>query len=222
LFLSRSLSFIPPCRVEGRGTATIHDVSISETPIAQEVSTSPKLEELLTKKCRTEKALSRCKRAISAVDSYMKTLTTQHVIAADLETVTCNFDAVAQTLDQKLLSLEEELQNLHEAMDVERGTFKKPHVDDALRVSASIGVFASQSGEVEMGLVYGTWIAPVVLIVVADERGLAVSNATWHAAYDIQVKMDGSDQPVTLLYKASIVQNTGEVSSGCVFRQGQR
>ena len=165
-----------------------------------------------------EQALSRCKRAISIVHSYMKTLTIQHVVAADLETVTRNFDAVAQELDKKLLSLEEELQNLDEALDVERGTFKKPHVDDALRVSASIGVFADRSGEVEMGLVYGTWIAPVVLIVVADGRGLAVSNASWHAAYDIQVKMDGSDRPVTLIYKASIVQNTGEVSSGCTSR----
>ena len=53
-----------------------------------------------------------------------------------------------------------------------------------------------------------------MLIVVTDGRGLAVSNASWHAAYDIQVKMDGSDRPVTLIYKASIVQNTGEVSSG--------
>jgi hypothetical protein len=182
------------------------------------VSTSPKLEELLAKKCGTEKALSRCKRAISTVDSYMKTLTTQHVVAADLETVTRNIDAVAQTLDQKLLSLEGELQNLDEALDVERGTLKKPHVDDALRLSALIGVFANESGEVEMCLVYGTRIAPVVLVAVADGRGLAVRNASWHAAYDIQVKMDGSDRPVTLIYKASIVQDTGEVSSGCVFR----
>ena len=57
-----------------------------------------------------------------------------------------------------------------------------------------------------------------MLIVVTDGRGLAVSNASWHAAYDIQVKMDGSDRPVTLIYKASIVQNTGEVSSGCASR----
>ena len=86
----------------------------------------------------------------------MKTLAIHHVVAADLETVTRNFDVVAQELDQKLLSLEEELQNVDEALDVERGTFKKPHVDDALRVSVSVGIFADQSGEVEMGLIYGT------------------------------------------------------------------
>jgi len=40
-----------------------------------------------------------------------------------------------------------------------------------------------------------------------------VSNATWAAQYDIRVSMDTKEKPVTLIYKGSITQSTGEVLS---------
>lgn len=39
-----------------------------------------------------------------------------------------------------------------------------------------------------------------------------VSNAGWNAGYDVYVKTDTKEKPVSLLYKASIFQSTGEVS----------
>lgn len=40
---------------------------------------------------------------------------------------------------------------------------------------------------------------------------LGVSNAIWTATYDIYVNMDTEEKPVTLVYKAVILQSTGEV-----------
>ena len=39
----------------------------------------------------------------------------------------------------------------------------------------------------------------------------AVHNASWSAGYDIRVDMQAKDEPVTLVYKAGITQDTGEV-----------
>lgn len=40
---------------------------------------------------------------------------------------------------------------------------------------------------------------------------LGVRNASWAAAYDIRVDMNAKEKPVTLIYRAGIKQNTGEV-----------
>ena len=36
-------------------------------------------------------------------------------------------------------------------------------------------------------------------------------QANWTAGYDIRVDMQAEEHPVTLIYKAAITQNTGEV-----------
>jgi len=41
---------------------------------------------------------------------------------------------------------------------------------------------------------------------------LGVSGATWDAIYDIYVDMNTKENPATVVYKASIIQNTGEVN----------
>jgi hypothetical protein len=38
-----------------------------------------------------------------------------------------------------------------------------------------------------------------------------VTGASWTAVYDVRVNMQTKEDPVKLIYKASIVQNTGEV-----------
>lgn len=45
----------------------------------------------------------------------------------------------------------------------------------------------------------------LVLLVTAVER------AYWKAGYDIRVDMQTKDKPITLIYKAEITQDTGEV-----------
>jgi len=42
-----------------------------------------------------------------------------------------------------------------------------------------------------------------------------VNNATWDATYDIYVKTDTKEKPVTFIYKAAIQQSTGEVRMIC-------
>jgi hypothetical protein len=48
----------------------------------------------------------------------------------------------------------------------------------------------------------------------------AVPYASWTAFYDIRVDMDTKESPVTLIYKAAVKQNTGEVRSFVIAATG--
>jgi uncharacterized membrane protein YcfT len=49
----------------------------------------------------------------------------------------------------------------------------------------------------------------------------AVPYASWTAFYDIRVDMDTKESPVTLIYKAAVKQNTGEVRNFVIAATGR-
>ncbi|RDB30474.1 Protein F37C4.5 [Hypsizygus marmoreus] len=181
-------------RVEGRGSATIHDVTISTMPPLKrsEMLSSPVLIRLHRDKQRTENALARCKKALEYVDGYMKSLKIENLDVSKIGTVTDTYDETAEKLNDRVIELDLRLENIDaEILDEEmrrEANMKK----DKLRLKASIGVFAEQEGLIEIVLIY------------------AVRAASWTAGYDIRVDTQKEDAPVTLIYKAAITQNTGE------------
>ncbi|KAF9465723.1 hypothetical protein BDZ94DRAFT_299259 [Collybia nuda] len=179
-------------RVEGRGAATIHDVTISTISEPAVPSTSPALKALQSKKQRTQKALRRCKKSIGSVEAYLTTLHVQHIDMAKLGQVMTDYNATAEQLDERLLELEQELNDIEEEIVVECAELQGTAIDKKLNLRAAIGVFAESAGEVEIVLIY------------------AVHGASWDALYDIRVDMETKEKPVTLIYKAAITQTTGE------------
>ncbi|PPQ67911.1 hypothetical protein CVT24_003174, partial [Panaeolus cyanescens] len=184
-------------RVEGHGSCTIHDVSLSEIPYPATPKSSPKLDELVAQRTVIDKALTRCQRAINTLNSFQTTIAVQTLEPAKLHDAHANIERVAQELDDKLIDLEEQKKLLHVEINKERLLLNQSAETDGvagpgLRQRVSINLFADKAGQVELVITYG------------------VSNAGWSAAYDIYVKTDTKDKPVSLLYKASIVQNTGE------------
>ncbi|KAJ7660775.1 hypothetical protein DFH06DRAFT_1296860 [Mycena polygramma] len=172
-------------RVEGRGAATIHDVTVSTAKGEHVPTTSPELAALLKSKEKTTNALARCEN-----DTF--SMTVEHLDVAKLETVMETYDSAGEKLDVKKSDLTEALRKIDADILVEKGRIAVPHENDQLRVKAAIGVFAEAEGEVEIALVY------------------AVPRATWTAFYDIRVDMAAKEDPITLIYKAAITQNTGE------------
>jgi hypothetical protein len=147
-------------RVEGRGPCTIHEVSISDMKVTPPTTTSPKLEELLSQKTRVEKALARCQKAIASVETFHESLDVQHVQALRLAEVQQGVAAVAEDLDEKLLGLEEKLDEVTKAIQEERKALGEVKVDDELRKQVSITVFAERGCEVELLLIYGASLHP--------------------------------------------------------------
>ncbi|KAJ3504191.1 hypothetical protein NLJ89_g8067 [Agrocybe chaxingu] len=179
-------------RVEGRGPCTIHEVSISEIPVSLATTTSPKLTDLLDEKACVEKALKRCRQAISAVDGYHDSLDVEHIQANRIAEFQRGINSVAEELDKKLLALEDRLEMLAKSITDERAALGEVKAENQLRQRVSMSLYVERDCEVELVIVYG------------------VSNATWDATYDIYVKMNTKEKPVRLLYKGAITQNTGE------------
>ncbi|KAJ7505942.1 hypothetical protein B0H11DRAFT_1795634 [Mycena galericulata] len=178
-------------RVEGRGAATIHDVTVSMRGEAVTTS-SPKVVELLSKREKTANALTRCEKSLASLEQYLGSLTVQHLEVSKIENVLENYESTGARLDAKKSDLVEELRLVDADISAERERLRVPHEENKLRTKAAIGIFAPEAGSVEIALIY------------------AVPFASWKAFYDIRVDMDTKENPVTLIYKASVKQNTGE------------
>jgi hypothetical protein len=143
------------CRIEGRGAATIHDVTVSMDKGEQVATSSPKLTELLNKREKTANALTRCDKALTSLEQYLGSLTVQHLEVSKLADVLDSYDSTGERLDAKKAALTEELRLIDTAVVGERAQLAVPHKDNRLRMKAAIGVFAQVAGNVEIALIYG-------------------------------------------------------------------
>ncbi|CAA7266059.1 unnamed protein product [Cyclocybe aegerita] len=179
-------------RVEGRGAATIHDVTVATIAPPPIPTTSPTLKSLLSKKKQDEKALARVQKSLNSLETYLTSVKAEHLDVSKLQEVVRQYDTTAGQLDEKVTELEKQLKETDEAIAEERKKLAGPTGNEKLNLKATIGVFADIEGEVKIALIY------------------AVSCATWSAGYDIRVDMQAQDKPISLIYKASITQSTGE------------
>ncbi|KAF8877368.1 hypothetical protein BD779DRAFT_1789595 [Infundibulicybe gibba] len=184
-------------RVEGRGSATIHDVTMSEAPVKGATSTSPALEALEIKKSRTKNALDRCNELLASLGSYLGTTHVKHIAANDLGSFIDNYTMTCERLDERVIELKQELEVIDADLKVAQDALGTPQENELLRQQVAISVFA------ELGETW-RWSSFTV------RRAISVRNANWEAAYDIRVETDSKEAPVTLIYKAMITQSTGE------------
>ncbi|KAG6887828.1 hypothetical protein C0992_010561 [Termitomyces sp. T32_za158] len=198
-------------KVEGRGAATIHDVTVSNIDDPQSSATSSTIQELTSKQAKTTKALERCKTAISSLESYLATMDVKTIDVGSVRQVVKEYDTTAEELDNRVLELEAQLEDIGEELDKERASLNGPKPNDKLRKRVVVGVFADVEREVEIVLIYGgssyfyTNHHTTMTILFA-----AVHGASWTAGYDIRVNTHTYEEPVSLIYKASITQRTGE------------
>ncbi|KAF6759168.1 hypothetical protein DFP72DRAFT_1031955 [Ephemerocybe angulata] len=179
-------------RVEGRGAATIHDVTISTVVRPMAPTTSEKLEALQAEQKKTLKALARAKKALSSLEIYLDSVNCQHLDVSKLPTIVDSYDATAEKFDTKVTELENTKIRIEKEIEEEKKSLAGPKGNVKLNLKSTIGVFADLEGEVEIALNY------------------AVRGATWSAQYDIRVDMQSKEKPVNLIYKGALIQDTGE------------
>ncbi|KAF4603079.1 hypothetical protein EYR38_003484 [Pleurotus pulmonarius] len=157
-----------------------------------------------------EDAIKRCKASIAALRSYISFVTADRVPSENLGQLLQNCEAEGERLASNLLELEDKLASSDAAIEAEQKRLSaadqahaveyKVNGSDTtatlyLDVTASVGLFAHEEGDVELTLIY------------------AVHQATWRAGYDVRVDMQAKDTPVVLTYKAIIHQTTGEAGN---------
>ncbi|RDB30473.1 Protein F37C4.5 [Hypsizygus marmoreus] len=141
---------------------------------------------------RTVKTLQRSKKMLEYVDGYIQSLKVEDVETSKLAAFTDVYDAEAEKLSDKVIDLQEQLENIATEIRIEELKALATTNQETLSTKATVGVFGEQEGEIEIVLIYAVW------------------SPSWTARYDIRVNLRAEDKPVTLVYKAAIVQNTGE------------
>ncbi|TFK24423.1 hypothetical protein FA15DRAFT_619475 [Coprinopsis marcescibilis] len=186
-------------RVDGHGSATIHDVTISPTPPKPAaVLTSPTLEELRTKQTSIENAKERAKNASDFLVTYLSKQDPPQIDPRKLQDIIDNYETASHKLDEKLTKLRADQRVVSEELRKEEEILRLNYAATApsgmLYRRATVAVFADAEGPVELELRY------------------AVTNATWTPIYDVRIDTEAGlkDKPVVLTYKASIAQHTGE------------
>ncbi|KAG9226937.1 hypothetical protein CCMSSC00406_0003390 [Pleurotus cornucopiae] len=181
-------------RVEGRGAAIIHDVSIAPTPPA--APAAPADPEIASTLFKEHKHIANKVRRCKDVSAFLeKSLRSTELTPADytqLSMIVQAYEDQSSRIDVQLVDLEEELENTRLSRDEARGRTPRAQAADRLGLTATIGISAEKGGEAEIGLIY------------------AVPDVSWEASYDIRVNMQSKDAPFSIRYKAAISQLSGE------------
>ena len=142
--------------MEGRGPATIHDVTLSKTKPPPPPTTSPRLSSLLTSLTETTKSLARAQKSLDALSTYLSTLDAQSTESAQLQSILDAYESTAASLDDKVTRLEKEKQRLDREVKEEKAALAGPKGNVKLGLEATIAVFAEFEGEVEITIIYGS------------------------------------------------------------------
>ena len=208
-------------RVEGLGNASIHDVVISTTPLFNDTDTLdtsdgsflPIIPERKHQELKNQ--ITSVKQARSTLDAYLVACNAENLAIAQLTERFTNHAFLARKLDNDILDLERELASSAIRTHMQVGE------DEATRLPwrIAIDVWAqADEEEAEILIVYGAsriWSTKQPL----TSSSKAVYNANWTASYDIRADTQSADNNIVIHYKASITQNTGEVSAFCIIHQ---
>ncbi len=154
----RSTNRYSHCRVEGRGNATIHDVTLALISAPSAPQSSPRLVELEEERDLANKSLDRCKKSLAALEAFINTMNVQHIEATSLTGVVDNYDTAGEKLDKKIVALEKKLKVTEAAINEEKRKLKQPADSEYVAILAqrvSVGVVTEQEGEVELVVMYG-------------------------------------------------------------------
>ncbi|KAG9226905.1 hypothetical protein CCMSSC00406_0003422 [Pleurotus cornucopiae] len=168
-------------RVEGRGDATIYDVSITPTSVAP---SDPAIEAAVAREYRSaENEARRCKDASFFLENFLRKVELVPCDHAQIPIILRTHQHASSKLDSRLIDIEEELEKLR---------LSRTPLSYLMPLTATVVMVAEHAGEAEIALVY------------------AVPNASWNATYDIRIDMQSEDAPFSIRYKAVISQSTGE------------
>ncbi|KAG6812443.1 hypothetical protein H0H93_013826, partial [Arthromyces matolae] len=106
-------------RVEGRGNATIHDVTLSDIPKAPDTTTSEALSNLNAEKELATKALARANKGKESLEAYLSTLNVQYTDVDVVDKVLDHYDTRGDVLDRRISELDEKLVQLEKQIKEE-------------------------------------------------------------------------------------------------------
>ncbi|KAL0960745.1 hypothetical protein HGRIS_005769 [Hohenbuehelia grisea] len=178
-------------RVEGHGSATIHGVTVSSIPQSASAPPSEALRALKTRRRRVKQTLKRYQTALSFLEKSLATFSLVHSSVAGLGTTADAYTTESDKLDNQVFATEEELQHIDDEITQEEQRLRTKSWYP-LTVQAKIRISANKAAAIDLMLTY------------------AVHSATWSPGFDVRVDTNAEGKQISLTYKASLNQQTGE------------
>ncbi|KAF8989020.1 hypothetical protein BDQ17DRAFT_1434729 [Cyathus striatus] len=142
---------------------------------------------------RLNKALTRANTGVFALEDYLEDMKENSL--SDMKAIADEYMDATTDFDDRIAKLKKEIAELDKEITNERKVLNGGEVRyDFMKVST--GVFGEAEADVQLTLHY------------------AVDHANWYPSYDIHLNTKTKEKRVTLAYKASISQTTGESWDG--------
>lgn len=141
-------------RIEGRGSATIHDVTVSYIP-TPDATISAEHAALVEKQDSLDAAMERCRISQESIATYLRTLNVEHVDASKLAGILESYEVEGGKLTEKLIALRKEMKIVQSQRQAEGPKTTHYYENDLLNMQILVGVFSEKEGEVEIALIYG-------------------------------------------------------------------
>ena len=146
-----SLGSNSPNRVEGRGNATIHDVTeTSKRPRKRFIDESPEDIDLATERTVLSEELERANTRLDALGNYLGQANAQYTSVQQFRDTLNLYEEEGEKLQRRIREIESELVRVRKA----RRNQSKPHRYRPA-CEASIGIFVPEAGTLEIILTYG-------------------------------------------------------------------
>ncbi|KAF8648982.1 hypothetical protein AX16_006096 [Volvariella volvacea WC 439] len=191
-------------RVEGRGPATIHEVSVDTLPApgwgsaTTTNTTSPTLDALREKQAGIEAAIERCEKSMRALKHYIKSVKADKVGTKQIGEVLRAYESEGGKLYDTMVELKKSRDAVASEITIEQKSLNPDvvEIDPKLRTVLVVNLHGHSKEKVELSITY------------------VVSDASWSAAYDIRADVAEEDPTIKLTYRAIITQDTGEEWKG--------
>ncbi|KAG8996288.1 hypothetical protein FRB90_012776 [Tulasnella sp. 427] len=185
-------------RVEGTGNAVIFDVIHSPPPpvvLTTDKTKNPALHALNQRKADLDAEKDILNQQEKILKHYSSTLRSGVANAAKLAEFLKLYQEKKQQIFDELQTVDAKLREVHDEQDKVKKEFWADATGQKRQTSVTVVVLAQQKGKAELSLRY------------------MVNGASWTPMYDLRAKVShalGEASSISLQYKASITQNTGE------------
>ncbi|KAG8996287.1 hypothetical protein FRB90_012775 [Tulasnella sp. 427] len=185
-------------RVEGTGNAVIFDVIHSPPPpvvLTTDKTKNPALHTLNQRKADLDAEKDILSQQEEILKDYSSTLKSGVTNAAKLAEFLKLYQEKKQQIFDELQTVDAKLREVHDEQDKVKKEFWADATGQKRQTSVTVVVLAQQKAKAELSLRY------------------MVNGASWTPMYDLRAKVShapGEASSISLQYKASISQNTGE------------
>ena len=147
--------------MEGKGDATIHDVTQTSKHHPGKQNDNVKLKEIAAQRVCLNEAMERAKKRLGVLNSYLDRVSTEHTPVGELRGILDLYEAEAEKLQGRMKEIQSELELVTKSE--QEANKKYPQTYGRWVYGATIGLFVPVAATLQIILTYGSCSALLFL-----------------------------------------------------------